>query len=84
MVAIATMINDELINSFLLVDLGRYLFKLEFNPSTVKLLSNVMIEISVVAIPTFSVLYNRATMIQKTKPNPPNINVLAILKMEFL
>ena len=54
-VTIVTMTNEELINSFLLADLGKYLFKLTFNPRRVKLLNNVMIEMRVVAIPTFSV-----------------------------
>ena len=79
-----TMTNEELIKSFLLGDLGRYLFKLTFNPRMVKLLNNVIREIRVVAIPTFSGLYSRAIMIQKTNPNPPNMNVLAILNIEFL
>jgi len=83
-VTTVTMINEELINSFLLVDLGRYLFKLTFNPRMVKLLNNVITEIRAVAMPTFSVLYRRAMIIQKTKPSPPNMNVLAILKSEFL
>ena len=78
------MTNEELINSFLLADLGRYLVKLEFKPIMVKLLNNVMIEMRVVAIPTFSGLYNRAIISQKTNPNPPNMNALAILKREFL
>jgi len=78
-----TMTNEELINSFLLADLGRYLFKLECNPRTVKPLNNVIIEMRVVAIPTLSGLYSRAIMIQKTNPNPPKINVLAIVKREF-
>ncbi len=82
--AIVTRANAELINSFLLADLGRYLFKLMFNPSRVKLLNNVMIEMSVVAIPTSVVLYTLATTIQKINPNPPMMNVLDILKMEFL
>ena len=83
-VTIVTMANEELINSFLLADLGRYLVKLEFNPIMVKLLSNVNIEMRVVAIPTSSVLYSRAIIIQKTNPDPPKMNVLAILNTEFL
>ena len=79
-----TMTNEELINSFLLADLGRYLVKLELNPIMVKLLNNVIREMMVVAIPTFSVLYNRAIIIQKTNPSPPKMNVLVILNREFL
>src|SRR6266567_713323 len=83
-VAIVTMTNEELINSFLLADLGRCLVKLESKPRMVKLLNNVIKEMRVVAIPTFSGLYRRAIIIQKTNPNPPSTNVLAILKIEFL
>src|SRR5947209_8372949 len=79
-----TMTNEELINSFLLADLGRYLVKLELNPTMIKLLNNAIMEMRVVAIPTFSVLYSRAIMIQKTNPNPPKMNVLVILNREFL
>src|SRR5258708_2345253 len=79
-----TMTNEELINSFLLADLGRYLFKLEFSPRIVKLLNNVIMDMRVVAIPTFSGLYNRAMIIQKKNPNPPNINILTIVNSEFL
>ncbi len=59
------MTNEELINSFLLTDFGKYLFKLAFNPKTVKPLNSVTIEMSVVAIPTSSALYSRAMIIQK-------------------
>ena len=83
-VTIVTIVNVELINACLLTDLGRYLFKLELNPRVVKLHNNVIIEIRVVAIPTFSALNSRAIMIQKTNPNAPSMNVLAILNMEFI
>ena len=78
------MTNEELINSFLLADLERYLVKLESNPITVKLLNNSIIETRVVAIPTSSVLYRRAIITQKTNPNPLNTNMLDILNIEFL
>lgn len=81
---IITMTNEEFMNSFLLADLGRYLIKLEFKPRIVKLLNNVIKEMMVVAIPIFSGLNSRAIISQKTNPNPPNMNALAILKREFL
>ena len=84
MVTIVTMTNEEFINSFLLAILGRYLFRLTFNPIMVRLLNNVIIEMRVVAIPISSVLYSRAIIIQKINPNPPKMNVLTILNREFL
>ena len=56
MAAKVVITNEELIKSFLWVDLGRYLFKLTLKPITVKPLNKVMIEMRVVAIPTLSVL----------------------------
>ena len=78
------MTSEELINSFLLADWGRYLVKLESNPIMVKLLNKIIIETRVVAIPTISVLYTCAVIVQKTNPNPLNTNVLVILNIEFL
>ena len=83
-VAIVTMANEELINSFLLADWERYLGKLESNPSRVKPLNNVIKETRVVAIPTISVLYTWAVIVQKTNPNPLNTNALVMLNIEFL
>lgn len=83
-VAMVTITNEELINSLLLADLGRYLIKFEFKPRMVKLLNNVIIEMRVVAMPTLSVSYRCAIIIQKTNPNPLNTSVLAILNKEFI
>jgi len=73
-----TSVNEVFIFSFFLSEVGRYLIKLFLSPKRLKLEINVIIEIRVVPIPTCSVEYRCAFIIQKKKPNTAITPVLNI------
>jgi hypothetical protein len=62
----------------LFVALGKKRIIPTFKPSIVKLPISPMTDITVVAIPTFSGLYNLAVIIQKKKPKKAIIAALSI------
>jgi len=74
----ATMVNEVFIFLFLNSDTGRYLIRPSPRPRILKLESNVIVEIRVVPIPTCSVEYKRAFIIQKKKPNKAITPVFSI------
>lgn len=81
--AAITRMKTELTLSFLCVDLGKYLIRLELNPKKLNVVSKDILDINVVAIPTSLAGNIRAITIQKKNPKTATMNVLVMTKSEL-
>jgi hypothetical protein len=79
-----TRVKAVLIFLFFLLEVGRYLIRPVPRPRKLKPDTSVIIEISVVPIPTCSEVKKRALIIQKKKPITVITAVLDMRYIEFL